>query len=264
MIIDAHVHISYLPGERKFPGVKNVLLSSMKENKIDYSVVIPDNVPNTQCADMKTLKLILENEKKLFSMGTVNIFQELDKQIRNLRKLSKNRELCAIKLFPGHDPFYPTDKRCHPVYTLCIENNIPVVFHTGISVSDESCAKYNDPKYLVEIAEKYKNLKIVISHFFWPKMEYCYEITKNFDNINYDTSAIADPEVVNASGGWNNVSKILKAVALEKPDNLIFGSDWPMCPVEKHIELIKGLGLSAEAEEKIFSKNAIKLYLLQI
>lgn len=83
-------------------------------------------------------------------------------------------------------------------------------------------------------------------------MDYCYEMTKDLKNIYYDTSAMADPEVAEATGGWNIIVDILKKTVELKPDNVMFGTDWPMCPVDKHIQLIKDLELDAKIEEKIF------------
>ncbi|MBU2564202.1 amidohydrolase family protein [Patescibacteria group bacterium] len=265
MIIDSHLHISYLDKERKnLFKVKQELLESMEKFGINYSIVIPDNVSNPKCADMETMFKIIDDEKQFFSMGTINIFEDSEKQILNLESLITTKKICAIKLFPGHDPFYPTDEKCQPVYELCVKHDIPVVFHTGANTGDTDCAKYNDPKYIVEVAEKYKTLKIVISHFFWPKMEYCYELTKALKNIYYDTSVMADDEVVESSGGWNKVIDILKKTVLLKPDNVLFGTDWPMCSVDKHIQLIKDLRLDSKNEEKIFFLNAVNLYKLEI
>ena len=265
MIIDSHFHISYL-GEKKknLSDVKKEFLESMKQFGVDYSIVIPDNVPNPQCADMETMFKIIEGEKQFFSMGTINIFQDMKEQILNLELLITAKKICAVKLFPGHDPFYPTDERCLSVYELCVQYNIPVVFHTGVNAGDSDCAKYNDPKHIVDIVDKYKSLKAVIAHFFWPKMEYCYETTKDLKNIYYDTSAMADQEVVKATGGWDKVVQILKKIVLLKPDNVLFGTDWPLCPVDKHIQLVKDLKLDSKTEEKIFFLNAVNLYKLEI
>lgn len=265
MIIDSHLHISYLTEEKKnLFDVKKELLELMKKFGIEYSIVIPDNVLNSKCADIETIFKIIKNEKQFFSMGTINIFQDIKEQILNLELLIAAKRICAIKLFPGHDPFYPTDEKCQPVYELCIKYDIPVVFHTGANINDSNCAKYNDPKYIVDIAEKYKHLKIVISHFFWPKMEYCYKTTKDFNNIYYDTSAMADLEVVEATGGWDKVVQILKKIILLKPNNVLFGTDWPMCPIDRHIQLIEALELDYKTKEKIFFLNAINLYKLKV
>lgn len=265
MIIDSHLHISYPEREKgDFLDVKKRLLDSMNKFKIAYSIVIPDNLPNTGCADMKRVLEIIDGENKFFLMGVIDIFQDIEKQIVNLRSLIKTQKICAIKLFPGHEPFYPTDKRCRLIYELCVDSNLPVVFHTGANSGDFTCAKYNDPKYLVEISENYKNLKIVIAHFFWPEIEYCYQSTKKFKNIYYDISAMADEDVVLSSGGWSKVVSVLKKTALLKPNNVLFGTDWPMCPVGKHIQLVEDLKLDYQAKENIFSTNAINLYKLKI
>jgi len=265
MIIDSHVHISNLGEEEKnLLDVKAELLESMKKYGIDYSIVIPDNVPNPKCADMETLPEIVRDEVRLFQTGTINTFGDIDGQIVQLEALLIAKKICAIKLFPGHDAFYPTDESCQSVYELCTKYDVPVIIHTGMNTGDVDCAKYNDPKYAVEIAKRYGSLKIVLAHFFWPKMEYCFEVTKDIPSIYYDTSAMADSEVVELSGGWDKVVEVLKKTVLQKPNNVVFGSDWPMCPVGEHIRLIKELNVGAELEEKIFSANAINLYKLRI
>lgn len=236
----------------------------MERFNISYSIIIPDNVPNSQCADMNTVFEIIGRDKRFFSMGTINIFQDIEKQILSLESLITAKKICAIKLFPGHDLFFLTIKNINPYINYVLQHDIPVVFHTGASAGDTDCTKYNDPKYLVEIAKKYRTLKIVISHFFWPKMKYCYDITKDLKNIYYDTSAMADDEVIKCSGGWNKVIKLLKKTVILKPENVLFGTDWPMCPVDKHIKLIKDLQFNPKTEKKIFFLNAANLYKLEI
>lgn len=265
MIVDTHIHISNPGNKRKgLLEVKDELLDSMKKQGVHYSIVIPDNVPNPKCADMDTVFEILKNEEEFFALGTISIFKDKKAHIVRLNNLLKTKRIHGIKLFPGHDPFYPTDKRCEPVYGLCIEYGLPVVIHTGVNINNAECAKYNDPKHIIKVAEKHPKLAVVIAHFFWPKMDYCYELTKEFDNIYYDTSAMADPEALEASGGFDKVRRILEKTVLRKPNNVVFGTDWPMCSVRKHKELIKSLKISQELKDKIFSLNAIKLYKLGI
>lgn len=56
------------------------------------------------------------------------------------------------------------------------------------------------------------------------------------------------------------IKEVIKKTISDRPDNVIFGTDWPMCKIEKHIELAKSLGLGKEAEEKIFWKNSMNVY----
>lgn len=133
-------------------------------------------------------------------MGTLNILKG-DQFIHDkLDMLFKEKVIKAIKIFPGHDPHYPNDLRLKKAFELCIKHNAPLVIHTGWNSGDPDVANYNDPKYIVEVANQYKDLKIIIAHYFWPRVEYCYDITKGYENIYFDTSGLADEEVEAETG----------------------------------------------------------------
>ncbi len=266
MKINSHVHISIFEDNAKnLEESFALLLEDMKNNNIDYGIVIPDNIENsTEVADLeKSINLISDNNK-LFLLGSPQIVQRGSSEIKKYKNLINKKVIKGIKFFPGHDPYYPTDKRCSPYYKLCDEFNIPVLFHTGENSGDSDCAKWNDPKYIVEIAKKFPKLKIIIAHYFWPRMNYCYEATKNIPNIYFDIAAMADDEVLDKSGGVEKVKEILKKTIDDGSDKVIFGTDWPMCKTENHINLIESLGLEKDIKDKIFYKNAIKIYNLPI
>jgi predicted TIM-barrel fold metal-dependent hydrolase len=138
--------------------------------------------------------------------------------------------------------------------------DVPVLFHTGENSGDSECARWNDPKYIVEIAKKYPNLKVIITHYYWPRLDYCYEITKDVPNIYFETAAMADEEVIEKSGGIDKVKEILQKTIADRPDKVIFGTDWPICKIEKNIELVESLELGKDAKEKIFFTNSSKVY----
>ncbi len=263
MKIDSHLHLPPIKRGRNFLNSKKKLFHDMEKNKIDYAILIPDNVPNSKIGDLdKCLKLI-EDEKRLFLMGTLNILKD-EKSITNkLELLFEKRKIVAVKIFPGHDKHYPTDKRLFSIYKLCVKYSFPIVIHTGWNSKDPEAAKYNDPKYIVKIAKKFKKLKIVVSHYFWPKLEYCYELTKNFKNIYYDTSALADNEIIEATG-LEKIKEILIETINKKPNNVLFGTDYSMCDIKNHIDLVNSLDISEKQKDRVFYKNAIKLFKLKL
>lgn len=266
MIIDAHVHISiYENNANSLEACRDILLKEMKNNNVSYTIIIPDNIEHSlDIADLEKAMELTKGYKEFFLLGSPQIIQGGSNEVEKYRELLNKGGIKGIKFFPGHDPYYPTDERCFPYYSFCETFNVPVVFHTGENSNDPELSKYNDPKYIVEIAKKYPNLKVVITHYFWPKIEYCYEITKNVPNIYFELAGVADSEVLEKSGGIEKMKNILKKTIKDRPDQVIFGTDWPMCDIKKHIELIKLLGLDEEICEKIFSQNAIKAYLLPI
>ena len=95
-------------------------------------------------------------------------------------------------------------------------------------------------------------------------MRYCYEITKDISNIYFETAGMGDLEVITASGGIDVVKEVLSKTITDRENKVIFGTDWPMCKIEDHINLIKSLNLTEKVEAKIFAENANKIYRLGI
>jgi uncharacterized protein len=266
MIIDSHIHIStYSDNAKNLKEAFILFLEEMKKNNLSAAIIIPDNVEGSdKIADLYKAIELIGDRKNLFLLGSPQIIQRGSSEIKKYQKLLEDGRVKGIKFFPGHDPYYPTDERCLPYYELCEKFDVPVLFHTGENSGDSECAKWNDPKYIVEIAKKYPKLKVIITHYFWPKMEYCYETTKEIPNIYFEIAAMADAEVIEASGGIEKVREILRKTIMERPGKVMFGSDWPMCKIEEHIELVKSLKSASDVEGKIFRDNAIKIYKLSL
>jgi len=263
MIIDCHTHISDTKGKKRFSQAKDELLLNMGKNKVDYSIVISDNTPNHQCADLETVMALTKNESRIYVIGALKINDINKKGLARINELFRKKQIRGFKIFPGHDPVYPTDKRWHPVYKLCVKYGFPLIIHTGMNANNKKSTKYNDPKYIIKIAKIYPGLKIIIAHYFWPRLDYCFSMTEGFNNVFFDTSALADPKIVKASGGIKKIRDILHKTIRRRADSLIFGTDWPMCDVKKHIDLINSLQISKEKKDKILFRNALSLFKLE-
>jgi len=260
MIIDSHIHISYLNKKKSFSQIKKDLLLNMEKNKVNYSIVIPDNMPNLQCAGLDEVISLTKNEKKLYAIGTLKINNINKNTLFKINDLFKKKLIRGFKIFPGHNSIYPTDKRWFPIYKLCIKYNLPLIIHTGINTGDTECAKYNDPKHIIKIAKLYPKLKIVIAHYFWPKLDYCFKTTNGLDNIYFDTSGMADQEIVEASGGIKKIKDILVKTIKRNPKSVMFGTDWPMCNLKKHLNLINSLNITGKEKKNIFYKNSLAVF----
>ncbi len=269
MIIDSHIHISlYENNAKSLEESRDLLLKEMAENGVDYAIVIPDNIEHlAKIADLEKAIELTKGYKQFFLLGSPQIIQRGSDEIKKYKELLEKGRVKGIKFFPGHDPYNPTDERCLPYYDLSQELDCPVVFHTGDISSNPKIKDplfYNDPKYIVEIANKYPKLKVIITHYFWPRIEYCYEITRNIPNIYFELAGIADPEVLEKSGGIVKMRNILEKTIQDRLDKVIFGTDWPMCDIKKHIKLVRSLKINEGIQEKIFSKNAVEVYKLSV
>ncbi|MEI7750000.1 MAG: amidohydrolase family protein [Candidatus Moraniibacteriota bacterium] len=262
MKFDAHVHISiYEKNVASLEKSFSLLLQDMEQNGVSAAIVIPDNIEGSDTiADLDRAIGLIGERKNIFLLGSPQIVQRGSGEIERYRILLETGTIRGLKFFPGHDPYYPTDERCLPYYDLCERLDVPVLFHTGGNSGDEGVARWNDPKYIVEIAKRYPRLKVIITHFFWPRMEYCYEMTKDVPNIWFEIAAMADSEVIEESGGITAVRDVLRKTIFDRPDKVLFGSDCPMCGIRDHIGLIASLGLPKDIEEAVYFRNAMTVY----
>jgi predicted TIM-barrel fold metal-dependent hydrolase len=263
MLIDAHVHLPVFAEQGNFEQARHKLLADLEQDGVDYAVLIPDNAPNSPIGDVDTCLRLVENEPRLFLLGTIDIQTQGQPWIARLGSLLAQRKIVGLKIFPGHDPIYPTDPRLAPVYDLCQMHHAPMVIHTGWNSNHPEAAQYNDPWYIVQVARDYPELPIVIAHYDWPEVDYCYELTHGYGNIYYDTSGLADEEVVRATG-LDRIHRVLTETLAENPAKVIFGSDYAECSRQAHIALVERLQLQAQVREMVLWRNAVRLFGLKV
>ena len=263
MKIDCHLHLPVREELTSFDDKKQYLINALQANNIDYGIVIPDNVEDSPIGSFQQCADLFKDEKRIFLMASVNISSEPYSDIREFDRLLKNKETVALKTFPGHDEHFPNDSRLIPFIELCLTYDVPFVIHTGQNIGNPGAAKWNDPKYIVELAGDYPRLKIVVCHYFWPNIRYCYETTKGYENIFFDISGLADSEV-EAITGRNNIKEILERTIGDNPNRVLFGSDFGGSDIGSHIRLIDNLDVPHETRELIYSQNVVDLFLLPI
>lgn len=239
------------------------MLEDMNKASVNYSIPIPDNLPRSSIGNLDDCLELDENEPKLSLMGRLDILRDKIPLYNKSGRLLKRKKICAIKIFPGHDPIYPTDKRLNPIYEICTKNNKPIVIHTGWNSNHPEVAKYNDPKYIVKVSQKFPNLKIVIAHYFWPKVDYCFEMTKDYENIFFDTSGLGDEEVVEETE-YKKIKSVLEKTLKLNSKRVLFGTDYGMCSVKDHKKLTEDLDISNEVKQKVYWKNAVNIFGLEI
>jgi uncharacterized protein len=259
MIIDAHIHLPVVSEQPAYDQQRAQLLKDLKKDEVNYAILIPDNVSNSMIGDVPTCLRLVKDTPELFLIGTIDIQTQGQEWVKQLETMMAQHQIVGMKIFPGHDPIYPTDSRLGPVYELCQVYDVPMVIHTGWNSGHPEVAKYNDPKYIIRVARQYPEMKIVIAHLFWPEVDYCYEMTHGYPNIYYDTSGLADETLIKATGK-DRITSVLLKILEENPKKVIFGTDYAMCDRQEHIEMVKQLPVAAEVQEGIYWRNAVELF----
>ena len=253
MIIDAHVHLPTYSSLRSFQEKKERLLLEMQKNGVEKCIVIADSWPDTEIGSTAECMTLFpkDNSDGVYVVGGISPDVDFDDQLELIRRGIEQKALVGIKLFPGHERFFLTDRRLDPVYDLAVETGTPVLFHSGWD-----CSQFGEVEVAIETAKRYPDLRLVCCHCWYPLI-HSSVFALPYPNIFFDLSSVADePE------RWKQVGRSVRELIDSVPDRVMFGSDAFGCSMEQHIKFVKDLGLSKETEDKIFAENAKMIYSL--
>ena len=162
------------------------------------------------------------------------------------------------ELNPGRQEFFPDNPRFDPIWDVCSELGLIVMFHMGFMGGGAGTPggmgyrlEYTRPiPHLDNLAARFPGLQIIGAHPGWPWHLEALAVAWHKSNFFIDLSGWA-PRYWPA-----DVVHYANSVITEK---MLFGSDWPAIPVERWLDEFDELGLKDEAKQKILLGNALKL-----
>jgi len=161
----------------------------------------------------------------------------------------KKAGLKGIKMHPDYQDFYLADKKLYPIYELCRQLDLVVLFHAGHDPAFKDLkASVDDIK---KIASDFKGLKFVAAHFGGLMLadKVADELAGKAD-IFLDTSCCV---------GFVTPAQAKKIISRHGAERILFGSDCPWGSPKAHLDFIDNLPLTANEKELIFYKNAESL-----
>lgn len=277
-VIDAHVHAACLPtlklslGEwtGHFEGGVADLLELYDEQGtliprrfdeyvagegVDVAVLLCEYSPRvTGIQPIEDLLPIVEHNPERFRlMAALNphyhypLPDELERQM--------TLGAVGLKLHPVHGGFSPNDPALYPVYWLCQQRGLPVIFHCGTSVFPGATNRYADPVLVEDVVRDFPDLTIVLAHGgrgWW--YDAAAFMTLMRENVWLEVSGLPPKKLPEYYSRYNFESLAQK---------MIFGTDWPGVPGLKNNALaLLELGLDPETVELILHENASRLYKL--
>jgi len=251
-IFDAHVHlpIKDIWNLKNFDDKKKHLLAELKKYGVSGAIVIADSEPPGDIGYTEDLVTLFAKNKNIFVMGALSPLIDLENNILKMEKYLEQKEIIAIKIFPGHESYYLNDPRLIPIIQLCKKFDVPLAIHSGWDNP-----QYSATRYIIEIAKAHPSLRIVICHMHYPRIDLCYAITKKYKNIYYDISSLASEKHLT-----KQFLSTLNLAVKTCPGRIIFGSDYGDCSIADHIELINSLDTTEIRKQRIFFFNALRLY----
>ncbi len=259
-VIDAHCHIypakiaeaavrgtdNFYDLHSVYDGTTDDLIAHGDDAGVDGFVVQSVATTPRQVASINEF-IASEVEKsggRIIGLGTLHPDSEdIAADMRHIRDLG----LHGVKLHPDIQRFKIDDYRCLKIYELCEQEGLPILMHTGDSRYD-----YSNPNRLLPILQIYTGLTIVGAHLGgWSVWDEAVNTLAGLPNLYVDTCscvAFMDKE---------RYRDIIRAFGT---DRVLFGTDYPMWPMEDELDTLLSLGFSDDDYRQIFAENAERIF----
>lgn len=277
MFIDIHVHPNFYEGISHEPDMFTLRQKGLNIHK--NSIATLQHVKNQmRCAGLDRLCLLAQDESSIYGKPLVtNVevahlvtespelffgFASVDPLTEgweeNLNIAFRELKLQGLSLNLSKLKLYPTDPRLKKLYEICIEENKPILFHSGCSYENKTISKYSHPLEFEEVAASFPTLRIGLEHFGWPWVKDTAMLMLKYPNVYVDTAALF----------FDNASEFYKYIFTKEYEltwverslrhQIMFGSDNPRFEQIRMAHALHGLGLSEKTLALIKGENAMR------
>ncbi|GAA5233217.1 amidohydrolase [Verticiella sediminum] len=174
--------------------------------------------------------------------------RDLEHAVRNLGMRGCNLPCFELKLAIN-------DPRMYPVYAKCIELDVPVVLHCGVNFSVSSPIRNSHPQLLDDVMVHFPELRVIAAPPGWPWVQELIAVAWRHKNVFIALAAVRPKYLATANSGYEPLlqygTSILK-------DRIIFGSAFPLMPVEQALDDLDSLPISDDVKRKWLHDNAAR------
>ncbi len=197
------------------------------------------------------LKAVEKYPQKFIPFGIISPHEGTG-GVRRLESLVKNHHIKALHVFPAREQVQPNDKKYYPLYSKCIELNIPVTISVGIP-GPRVPGWVQDPIFLDEVCWFFPELTVVMTHGGEPWQFLCVKLMIKWPNLYYMTSAFA-PKFY--------PQEIMQYMNTRGEDKVMFATGFPLIDCRRAMAELKDLALKDHVWPKFLRENATKVFKL--
>ena len=269
LLIDFHVHLpqyaertnsalewfrSLCPSPEVYDAVSQTCadpanFTAMLERKgVDYAVLLAEMTPSVSgVVSNETIAAFCAQSGRLIPFCTFDPHRggDLAAELHRLAGMGFR----GVKLYPTYNYFYPNDAALYPLYGAAQELGMPVMYHTGLSVFQNSRIKYGNPIFLDDVAVDFPDLTLVMSHGGrGPWYDEAMTMLRVHKNAYIDITGLPPRKLLQYFPDLPRFA-----------DKFLFGTDWPSVDMRRNAEAVAALPLPPEAIRGILGETAKKL-----
>ena len=152
----------------------------------------------------------------------------------------------------------PNHAKMYPIYSTCVELDIPIWFHLSINYSTNNM-EVERPIYLDIVAQDFPELKMIAGHGGWPWVAEMTAVAWRNPNIYIDIASYIPKYLAKPGSGWETLLTLGNSVI---QDQVIFGSTWLFMgqSIRELADGVLELPLKDSVKEKWLYGNAARLF----
>ncbi|MDH3234526.1 MAG: amidohydrolase family protein [Alphaproteobacteria bacterium] len=178
--------------------------------------------------------------------------------VRELERAVKDYGFVGAHGYPHWFELAPDHARWYPIYTKCVELDVPILLQVGQSLIYEPrrpLRSVGRPITFDAVACDFPELKLCGIHIGIPWTDEMIAMAWKHPNVHI----IAD---AHAPKHWP--AQFVRYIDSYGQDKVLFGTDFPVLSFERMRKEVEALGLRAESKRKFLRANAIKLFKLDL
>jgi len=152
----------------------------------------------------------------------------------------------------------PNHAKMYPIYSKCVELDIPIWLHTSINFSTQTM-EVEQPIYLDIVAQDFPELRLIAGHGGWPWVNELMAIVWRNPNVYLDIASYL-PKYLGMKGtGWEPLISLGDSLL---QDRVLFGSTWLFMgqSIKQLADGIMQLPLKDSTKRKWLFENGKKLF----
>jgi predicted TIM-barrel fold metal-dependent hydrolase len=176
--------------------------------------------------------------------------------VRELEEAVRSYGFRAVNLSPFELRLHANDRKFYPIYTKCVELDIPVLLHTSFNLTRDISLDYGRPIHLDDVARDFPELKIVAVHGGWPWVLEMVALCWKYPNVYIEISGTMPKYIMTPNSGWDPLLVYGNGLI---QDRVLWGSNWPMIRPGESLEWMRKFPLKEEVRRKWLGENAARL-----
>jgi len=178
--------------------------------------------------------------------------------VRELETCVKELGIRGLEVSTFRERLYANDKKYYPLYTKCVELNIPARIYTTMNYATDRAMDIGRPIYLDEVARDFPELTIIAGLGDWPWVPELVGLARRHQNIYIDLAAHRPKNIAKQGSGFE---MLLQFGNTHLQDRMLFASSWMTLglPLKQIIQEMENLSLKESVKPKWMYENAARI-----